>query len=239
MSRKRLVIAIGLLVFTISCAMRKNLETPFNNPQNTPVINDGGGGSSGTKFCAPDTTGKFDGVAVAMTSGLNSNDGSAWAEGGGCVERPIREAWAVINNVQAMKFKAADRVSFVRTVNPKPGFTHLYDVTYYKSTIIGDLNWTIDWYHSYDKGTFAAPQGVNINYQRTRGTSNIPVWSGGIVLTKVTDKITSIAIRNNFKARQSSSDNEDSARSALSEMIDHIRNADPDWDALDAKTELE
>jgi hypothetical protein len=136
-----------------------------------------------------------------------------------------------------MKFKAVASFIYQRSVEPEsndPSITHLYEITYYKQTILGPINWTIDWYHGFDKGTFEAPQRVNINYQRVRGTSNIPIWHGGIVLSRVSNSVTSIAIRNEFKARQSSSANENSARNALSEMIQNARNGAPDWNRLNS-----
>ncbi len=232
MNKKAILFLVCVLL--CGCAIRKDLETPYSNPSNQPDIDDGQG-KNGTKFCSPDTNGKFDPDAIVITSGLNA-DKSGWAEGGGCVMRPIRDTWAVFHNIEAMKWDAADSETFARTVNPKAGFTHLYEVTYSKSTIIGPIDWTIDWYHSFDKdkGTFAAPGRVIINYQRVRGTSNIPVWRGGIVLTKVDKNVTSIAIRNEFKARQSTTKNEGSARDGLKEMIDKARTVEPNFDRLDS-----
>jgi len=233
---KKLIVAV--LVLASSCAVRKNLETPYTNPTDKPAVDDGSGGGggdvpTGTKFCMPDANGNFDGATIVLQSGQTATDGSAWAEGGGCILRPIRDVWATLNNLEAMKFKAADSFTAVRTVHPKPEFTHLYEITYAKSTIIGPINWTIDWYHGFDKGTFEAPERVNVNYQRIRGTSNIPIWYGGIVLSKINSAVTSIGIRNNFKARQSSAANEASAKSALSEMVTNARTGAPDWNRLD------
>jgi hypothetical protein len=131
-----------------------------------------------------------------------------------------------------MKFKAADSFSYQRTIQPKPDLTHLYEITYYKNTAIGPIDWTIDWFHGFDKGTFVAPQRVNVNYQRVRGTSNIPIWHGGIVLSRVSKSVTSIGIRNEFKARQSSVANEGSARAALTELVLNTRNGAADWSRL-------
>jgi len=202
------------------------LVTPFVDPSAQPIIDDG------DKYCQPDSKGNFDGTSTSVDSGTLPNS-DAWAEGGGCVLQPIRQVWAVLNNVDGLKWAAADKITYTRTVNPKPGFTHLYEIVYYKSTLIGEINWTIDWYHAVSAGTYKSPTQVSINYQRTAGTSMIPVWQGGIVLNKITDKVTSIAVRNQFRARQSSSDNEASARSALSEIVDDSRKLTPDWDKLD------
>lgn len=228
---KGLFVVIGAFLLA-GCAIRNNLETPFNNASNTPVVHDGSGDGSGqTKYCVPDAKGSYDGKAIALQSGLNA-DASAWAQGGGCVLRPIREVWAVINNLEVMKFEDADRFTATRTINPKADFTHLYAITYYKSTPIGAINWTIEWYHGIGSGTFTDPNSVNINYQRTKGTAFIPIWHGGIVLTKVTDAVTSVAIRNEFRASQSDAENVGSAQDALTEMIRHMRDGAPDWSRL-------
>jgi hypothetical protein len=234
MKTRKFIALICILTFNFSCAIRKDLETPSAPPPDKPGVDDGSGSdpTQGTKFCKPDSNGKFDGITMLMQSGQTAADGSAWAEGGGCVLKPIREVWATINNLEVMKFQAADSFTYQRTLHPTPDTTHLYEITYNKSTAIGPIDWTIDWFHGFDKGTFDAPQRVNINYQRVRGTSNIPVWHGGIVLSKVNKSVTSIAIRNDFKARQSSSANEASARAALSEIITHSRDGSPDWGRL-------
>jgi hypothetical protein len=190
-------------------------------------------GSAGTKFCMPGANKKFAEDPPVIQVSMNS-DGSASAVGGGCVLRPLREIWATINNLDVMKFVAADSYTATRTVNPMNGFTHLYEITYSKSTPIGSISWTIDWFHGYDIGTFLAPGQVNIKYDRVSGTSLIPVWNGGIVLTKVLDNVTSIAILNTFKAAQSDSANESSAHDALNEMIGHARDGAADWTNLNS-----
>lgn len=243
MRLRNLIIALTVL-FIIGCAIRKNLETPFD-PKNKPVIDDGGdkedkgGGDNNdkdapnpTRFCAPDSNGNFDSSAITETKAGMNGDGSAWHEAGGCVSRPIREVWAVLHNLDVMQWRETDSYTFVRTVKPKDDFTHLNEVTYYKSTIIGQIEWTTQWYHGFDRGTFESPLGVNILYQRVRGTSNIPIWNGGVVLSKVTDKITSIAIRNVFKARQSESENQASSRDTVHELIDKLRQGRADWQRL-------
>jgi hypothetical protein len=230
---KKLTLIIGM-IFMTGCAIRNNLETPFNNPTNTPILHDGSGDGDGPgtqSYCVPDAKGNYDGAAIALQQGMNSDD-STWAQGGGCVLRPIREVWAVLNNLEVMKFVAADNFTAQRTVNPTPQFTHLYAIRYTKSTPLGPIWWTIDWYHGIGGGTFLAPESVNINYQRTAGTPFMPVWKGGLVLTKVTNTVTSVGIRNIFRAAQSDEENSNSNRDTVNEIMGHLRQGAPDWTRL-------
>jgi hypothetical protein len=228
-----LLCGLFLVAIATGCAIRNDLESaPINPTLKSEVDDTGSDPTRGTKYCSPRSDGQFDDSTISLQSGQTPSDGSAWAEGGGCIVRPIREVWATLNNLEVTKIDAADRFTYTRAINPKPGFTHLYEITYYKSTIIGEIQWTIDWYHGVSKGTVDAPEEVVIQYDRVRGTSNIPVWHGGITLTKVNNSVTSIAIRNDFKARQSTTDNEQSARDFLDEMVGDSRNGSPDWERL-------
>jgi len=146
--------------------------------------------------------------------------------------RPIREVWAALQNVEAMRWEDTDRMTFERTDHPNPDFTHLYSITYFKSTIIGNIDWTIQWFHGFDQGTFDAPLRVNVSYKRVKGTSNIPVWQGGITLSRVKNGVTSIGIHNEFKARQSNAENVQSAIDSVVEITRKARTVAPDWAKL-------
>jgi hypothetical protein len=221
----------SLLSLPLGCAIRKDLETPFNNPSNKPVVEVPDDATHGTPFCSPNANGKFDAQTIQMKSGMGAG-GVAWADGGGCVMRPIREVWAALQNLEAMKWDDADSLNFERVDHPNGDFTHLYSITYYKSTIIGNIEWMIEWFHGFDQGTFDAPLRVNISYQRVKGTSNIPVWQGGITLSRVKNGVTSIGIHNEFKARQGNSENVQSAQDAVAEVTRKARAVAPDWARL-------
>jgi hypothetical protein len=238
MKANKFLLAIGLVALTVAgCAIRKDLDTSDFHPVNKPITDDSVGtsdASNGTKYCQPTKDGRFDEAPVNLQSGT-SPAGLAWAEGGGCILRPIREVWAALNNLEAMRFIDTDRFIYDRTVNPNSQFTHLYNITYYKDTVIGPIEFTLQWYHGVAKGTFEAPEQITIPYQRVRGTSMIPTWHGGIDLTRVSNTVTSIAIRNDFVSRAlSTSMNLTKARDALTEMIGHARTAQPDWQRLNA-----
>lgn len=234
---KGLFVLIGVFLFT-GCAIRDNLETPFNNATNSPILHDGSGGNGGQgnpnepKYCVPDAQGHYDGTALSVQVGMTPA-GAGQAMGGGCVLRPIREVWAVTNNLEEMKFEAADRFEGTRTINPEPQFTHLYQVTYWKSSGIPiTIHWTMEWKHGVGAGTFLEPQVINIKYQKTKGTGQMPIWQGGFVLTKVTDTVTSVAILNQFLAAQGDEENQHDALDAFNEFFRHMRNGPPDWTRL-------
>ncbi len=233
MKIKSFFIVALVTALPLGCAIRKNLETPFNNPVNKPVVDVPVDATHGTKYCSPDAVGGFDVDKIALDGGLNSA-GVGWADGGGCVSRPIREVWAALQNLEALKWDDVDRFTAVRTVHPSPDFTHLYAITYFKGTIIGTIDWTIQWFHGFDQGTFELPTRVNITYQKVHGTSNIMVWQGGITLSKVNDTMTSIGIHSEFKARQSNSENVQSSKDSLTELVRKARTAAPDWVRLES-----
>ena len=212
------------LLVLANCAIRKNLETPLLHPENKSVTD--------KNFCSAQPDGTFNTDEIKFELGFNDRDGSAWALGGGCIARPIRETWAALHNLDVMKFEGADEYHLNSAANPTPEFTHIYKITYSKTTVAGDIDWTLQWMHGIGAGTFAEPESININFQRISGTSLIPIWWGGIVLRKVTSTVTGLAILNQFKARQSSSDNQDSARDGLQELVEHARNGAPDWTRL-------
>ena len=231
-----MISCLASLLLTMSgCAIRQNLaSTPFN-PINTLPTNDAQVDkdvSKGTKYCVPSAGGAFiENAPVFKATTLPS--GAASAEGGGCVVRPIREVWAVLNNLEVMKFNEADRFDAVRTINPKADFTHLYSITYFKNTPIGPINFTIDWFHGVGRGTFEDPDQVNIEYQRTKGTSLVPIWQGGIGLIKISETVTSISVRNAFLTRALSvSANIAKSSDQLNEIIMKARGGAPDWNRL-------
>lgn len=220
---------IALLVsLTSACAIRANLDTPFTNPENKPGVDVPGDASKGTKYCMPDADDNFDGQTTVVDGGLG-DQGIAWADGGGCVLRPIREVWAALQNIDAMKWVGADRESFTRVDHPKANFTHLYTITSFKGTAIGPIEWTIEWFHGFDIGTFDLPSRVNVKFQKVKGTSNIPIWEGAITLSKVRSGVTSLGFHTNFRARQGNSENVQSAKDTISEIIKKARTAAPDW----------
>ena len=227
---------LAALLLTMSgCAIRQNLaSTPFN-PINTLPTNDAQVDkdvSKGTKYCGPSQNGSF-AESAPVFAATTLSTGAASAEGGGCVLRPIREVWAVLNNLEVMKFNEADRFDAARTINPKADFTHLYSITYFKNTPIGAINFTIDWFHGVGKGSFDDPDQVNIEYQRTKGTSLVPIWQGGIGLIKISETVTSISVKNVFLTRALSvSANIAKSSDQLNEIITKARDGEPDWSRL-------
>jgi len=231
----RLLLVIFISGSLLQCAIRENLESEFEGDKKGSGVDDGSGKGGGpTKFCSPieENGDKFPEDNLRVEEETLNGDGSATVVAGGCVHRSIREAWASLHNLNVQVWKAADRFEFTRNINPEEGVTHLYTITYFKGTPIGTIDWTMEWFHGVSDGTFEQPNKVFINYSRRSGTSNIPIWNGSLVLTRVSDTITSIAIENTFKARQSNNENRQSAKNALAEMIKDTRNGEPDWKNL-------
>ncbi len=245
---------IGLAVSLAGCAIRKNLNTPVT----PPVIASGTTGGAltdpelkrampdysrcantataecaalETKFCKPNSKGKYAGNQIHGTAGMNS-DGSAWARGGGCVNRPIREVWAAFNNDTTLDIEAADSYSVDHPkIQLSPTITNFYQLTYYKNApIVGTISWTLQWFQGVPVGTFEQPQVVEIIYQRSRGTIFMPVWDGKIFLAWLNDSTTAFYMYNHFRSvGQTKSDIIKDAESFGLEMIDKARRIPPNW----------
>lgn len=222
-------ILIAALVSGVSaCAIRSNLDTPFVDPKNKPVDNTPTDASKGTKYCAPDASGNFDGQTVLAEAGLGQGN-VAWAEGGGCVLRPIREVWAALQNIEASRWNETQSATFTRVDHPNKDFTHLYNITYKRGTPIGPIDWTIAWYHGFDLGTFDAPERINITFKKISGTSMIPVWEGTVTLSRVRDGITSFGMQTHFQAFQGNPQNVQAAKDSIGDILAKARTVAPDW----------
>lgn len=257
---KRIFCSIGAVLALSSCAMRKNLQTPISVPVIASNNSDGSKSSDpqiaagipnynkncrdsnaplctaySTPYCAPDAKGQYPNNNTQGTSGMNS-DGSAWAEGGGCVLHPIREVWAAFNNISQMKMDAADSYALeIPKIHLSPTITNFYQITYYKSTFIGSIQWTLQWFHGLLSGTFEQPQVVEIVYKRTSGTAFIPVWDGKIVLAWLNNSTTAFYIYNHFRSvGQSENDIKRDAEDFGLEMLTKARTVKPDWQSLNS-----
>ena len=184
-------------------------------------------------FCEVDSSGR-----ILSVDKIQKGDGKkVQVTLGGCVERPIRETWAVTLNHSLLKPDSVDAT----VVSEKPGLEDsqvgIYFVFDIKSVVhvLGGLmnpEWTTRWSHVIRRGNWAAPEEIVIPFEKINGTSHIALIKGTITLEQVTDRVTSFIVSEEVQADRYHLENldEDSRR-----LLSKLRNGSPNWKALSQK----
>ncbi len=233
-----ILIATGLILS--GCAIRKDL----NSRAPVPVIGQSNSQAKpgdcnyqavpGCKvYCAQNAKGQYPVTNILGDTGTNS-DGSSWAEGGGCILRPIREVWAALNSYAAMKVIAAKSYSVDHPrLSLGPTITNFYEITNHYSELGGLINFheTMRWFHGLFSGTFENPNAVEIVFERTNGGAQVSIWNGYITLAKINDSTTSLFIHTNMRTLESEDDILHAEAYGV-EMLSKARTLPPDWDNL-------
>ena len=185
-------------------------------------------------YCKPDGNGNFDNSIVIMTGGNSSdptNGSYVFGQGGGCINRPLREVWAVAMNNSLLTWDGTSNSSNV-AASPS-GVTKTFEVHYSATRkYLGfpfTVTWDMDWFHILQKGTVQDPEKILINFHRYQGTTHIPYWEGSIVIQRVTDQITGVYVRNQIHADQTGVDD---ATSASTQIVQKYRTGAPIWNEL-------
>lgn len=199
--------------------MRENIDTPFVGDPREKVVDN----PEITEFCAPDSNGEFSEDTIFDRGAVEEY---GWGEIGGCVLRPIEEAWGVLHNLELIRWEEAERFTFEKEFRPSDGIEYKYSIRYELRRIIR-IRWTMDWYHVIDRGSSERPDRIFINYQKVAGASQFKHWLGGVVLQRVTDNVTSVAIRNELRTVQSINKDEADAFDATEELFKKIRHGEP------------
>jgi hypothetical protein len=199
------------LVLLNSCG---NIETPF---QGNPAVSTF---AEISPYCKLDGKGVYPSAVVIASKG---NDGEHdYASGGGCIFRPLGEAWAAARNQTAMAWDKA-KIEEVTPV-PRTDVSYLFRVKYGA----GPVDWIMEWYHSVLEGDLREPKKVLIRYQKVQGTKFIQFWQGAIEMTSVTEKISALQMRNEILAKRQ---DPDTAAQAISDLLNRIRVASSSLDA--------
>jgi len=174
-------------------------------------------------YCKLDAQGKSVGdFKVDKGDSQNAQGAFSWGQGGGCINRPIRDAWGVTHNQPVMVWDGVTTSQFA-PLAAIPGSTHVYEVQYTVKDFI-TVHWTMDWVHAVLDGTIAAPKHIIVNYRKVAGTTYIPYWEGTLDLQELAPGVTAFAMRNQVNASQTSSDD---AASTVQGVFDHLTKADP------------
>src|SRR5690606_12754725 len=80
-----------------------------------------------TEYCKPDDDGVWPEGIGDIEHG--STDDYGWAEGGGCIHRPIREAWASLFDIPNLVRDGVDRHAF-HLLPPEDPFSHRFRIDY-------------------------------------------------------------------------------------------------------------
>lgn len=181
----------------------------------------------GEGYCFPDSTGNY---ADTVTIEKKGNNGQHdFAEGGGCIARPLREVWAVTHNKQTLQWKGADLTQFGSLPDGGAVFAFLFRTKYEAGPFPFRQNWLMNWYHVVKEGSVATPTKVLVTYAKVVGTSYIPYWQGKIQLTALTPRTTSFVMHDEIKAANTGPEN---AEGSIRDVLTHLRNRAPVWDYL-------
>jgi hypothetical protein len=131
----------------------------------------------------------------------DGNGPYSFADGGGCISKPLKDLWATAMDLDYFKWDGGDTYqvdAHPKRDAPKPGTHDSYSVRYHSymkstPTLYGD--YLMHWFFTLKTGTEAAPESVLINYVKTAGISNIHRWEGTIILERISDTVTSFGMR--------------------------------------------
>ena len=229
-------VILGILLATPllkGCALDpfEEFETPFNRDPNESLLD------ITTTYCELSPDGEYSEEYVVESGEKNE---VFFAQGGGCILRPIREVWAMMHNMDLMLWEDTTRFT-VNQGSPPSGSSHHYKINYVVEQSIGGASWTMDWFHSVTWGTLAQPGQVLVNYQKTAGTTHIKIWEGSILLEEVDEKVTGFAAIDNIKGSSLSGIDVSKPLGAVKDLYDKLRtksdrfsdrNKEPNYEAI-------
>ena len=180
-------------------------------------------------YCEPAPDGGFDFTPV-MTGGSSSAEHVGtyvFGEGGACIARNISDVWATSMNQSLMVWDDKGNSGTYQLGRPPKGVTRFFDAEY---THVEDgvvpvkVKWNMTWYHTVLLGPPQKPRRVLINYRRYKGTKYIKYWEGSIILTRISDTVTGVWIRNQIRAAQVTEVN---ARGGANDILRKLREGFP------------
>ncbi len=178
-------------------------------------------------YCKKDASGNYVSAANLVASKGVDAQKTSFAVGGGCLFRPIREAWAVLHSSAGVKWKDADLTGFSRKADPRVDF--LFLSVNEAGPFFARQEWTIEWYQKVTQGTLAVPEYLVVQYSKVKGTSHIAHWKGILELKKLAEAVTSVAIRNEVRGTRI---DPTSAAGGLTDLFTNLSQLGPDWTYL-------
>jgi hypothetical protein len=151
--------------------------------------------------------------------------GAYFAEGGGCLTRPLREAWAALQSGPAVKWKDASLNDFKSIPTNEVDFNFL--ASYQAGPFFAPQHWEMEWQHSLKEGSLDHPRQVRVRYYKVPGlTKHIRHWQGTLDLTWLSEKITAVAIHNEIRGTLI---NEEKAAGGLVDILENLKSKPPNW----------
>lgn len=145
-------------------------------------------------YCKPVNGTYTQGLKIA-SQGRRSPQGNFFAEGGGCIQRPISEIWEVLRTAPGVKWKEA-RVTQFKPLPAMAPVAWAFEARYANGWI---ARWIMEWRHTPVAGTADDPEYVVVKYQRVSGIVHIEAWEGAIDLKRLDDDWTSVAQLNEIR----------------------------------------
>jgi hypothetical protein len=177
-------------------------------------------------YCKVGTDGKYVGLKTGIARKGKRGE-IFFAEGGGCIERPMREVWAVSHNPQIAAWRESDLISFKQSVDKRVDF---YFVSHHEAgpsfPFVGRTNWDMEWFQTLTEGDLDRPEHVVVKYLKHKGTSHIVFWEGSFELKALTESVTSFAMRNEVRGTRI---DVDKAAGGVTDLFARLKTLPPDY----------
>ncbi len=178
-------------------------------------------------YCKKESSGAFESPKTTIATKGKDPKGFFFAEGGGCIARPLRQVWAALHNPLSVKWKDANLVDFTESKQADVDF--LFLANYEAGPFFAVQSWTIEWYQTLKEGTVEDPKRLLISYAKVKGTRHITHWKGEFELVALDDKTTSFAMRNELRGTRI---NEEKAAGGILDIYQNLKSIDPNWTYL-------
>jgi len=203
-----------LIVTLLLCSCAQNTETPFQSNElahekEAPVL----------CHFNPSTQ-RYESPANPITQSGYSKP-LYYAEGGGCINRPLRTVWAVSQSLLGLKLKNSD-IETIRRLELE-GADFVFQTDHKKQPLKPfppTIRWTLEWRHWLKEGTFQTPLHLAIEYQKVKSHPGIKHWWGMIHLVEVAPNVTSFSMRNEYHG---SRENTDKVKNMVRDLFDNFQ----------------
>ncbi len=164
---------------------------------------------------------------IALTGKSNGN---FWAQGGGCIERPLYELWAVTHNPEIAAWNESDLAAFSQGKDRRVDFHfETHHEAGPKIPFIPRVNWKMDWFQTLTEGSVEHPSYLVVKYVKSEGTSHIGFWEGTFELKALTQSVTSFVMRNEIRGTRVDSEK---SQGAIRDMYLRLKTLKPFWTYL-------
>jgi len=196
---KRALLVVSLVL--VGCG--RTILTPLEGDPTTGLPTDGVRPLEVSEFCKADDEGHF--PLREMVIGAGWRGPVAFAYGGGCVGRSLRDTQAALHNGEALHWVGTDLLGFARIPDERVPF--VFERKYKAGPPLFAQKWTMQWFHSEKDAR------VFVRFKKTEGSSYIARWDGTIELVSMAPNVTGFAMRNEIEA----------ARTGVAESVGSVR----------------